>query len=412
MTKKLQPKLRFRGFTDAWEQREFSSIFGFLKTNSYSRASLEPRSTGIVDIHYGDILVNYDCCLLIDGHTLPTLKDPSLADAYRNDQLMDGDIVIADTAEDQTAGRCVELFDVGSRRVLAGLHTIAIRSTIKFGAGYLGYYLSSPAYRKQLIPQMQGTKVISISKTSLKNTSIASPQPVEQIAIGALLRKLDALIAAEKRKLNLLEKKKSALLQQIFDQKIRFKDYVGPWKQREFGAVYKRRSEKNNPIRFKKDRIITVSSMRFLYSTFKISEEYLSTYNIMREGDIAFEGNRNSRYAFGRFVENTIGDGIVSHVFNVYQPIDQSHDLLFWKYYINNDYIMRNILKKSTISATMMRTLIDADLKKQILVIPSSEEQKKIGKLFGVVDSLLAAEGRKIDLLILKKKSLLQQMFV
>lgn len=281
-----------------------------------------------------------------------------------------------------------------------------------FDTKYLAYMLRSRAIRNRMKILAQGISRFNISQRRVMDIEVSFPSMDEQRKIGVLCGKLDQLIAAEKRKLNLLEKKKSALLQQIFDQKIRFKDYVGPWKQREFGAVYKRRSEKNNPIRFKKDRIITVSSMRFLYSTFKISEEYLSTYNIMREGDIAFEGNRNSRYAFGRFVENTIGDGIVSHVFNVYQPIDQSHDLLFWKYYINNDYIMRNILKKSTISATMMRTLIDADLKKQILVIPSSEEQKKIGKLFGVVDSLLAAEGRKIDLLILKKKSLLQQMFV
>lgn len=51
----------------------------------------------------------------------------------------------------------------------------------------------------------------------------------------------------------------------------------------------------------------------------------------MHLGDIAFEGNKSKNFAHGRFVENTIGDGIVSHVFDVFRPI-ADYDLLFWKY--------------------------------------------------------------------------------
>lgn len=69
-------------------------------------------------------------------------------------------------------------------------------------------------------------------------------------------------------------------------------------------------------------------------------DSYLRTYNIMRLGDIAFEGNRSKYFAHGRFVENTIGDGLVSHVFKVFRPLKVS-DLLFWKYAINNEIIMK-----------------------------------------------------------------------
>ncbi|KZK40524.1 hypothetical protein B40_2311 [Lactococcus cremoris] len=51
----------------------------------------------------------------------------------------------------------------------------------------------------------------------------------------------------------------------------------------------------------------------------------------MRVGDIAFESNKSKSYSYGRFVENIIGDGIVSHVFDVFRPIT-SYDLFFWKY--------------------------------------------------------------------------------
>ncbi|WP_165365811.1 restriction endonuclease subunit S [Bifidobacterium pseudolongum] len=131
----------------------------------------------------------------------------------------------------------------------------------------------------------------------------------------------------------------------------------------------------------------------------------------MKLGDIAFEGNRNKRFPFGRFVENMIGEGIVSHVFSVYRPIVKQSSLLFLKYYVNNDYVIRNMLRKSTIAATMMRTLVDADLMRQTLTLPSGREQEKIGKLFVDIDNLIDAEKRKLELLEKKREELLQCVF-
>lgn len=71
--------------------------------------------------------------------------------------------------------------------------------------------------------------------------------------------------------------------------------------------------------------------MRFNPSATTRDDDYLLTYNVMRIGDIAFEGNRSKSFARGRFVENDIGDGIVSHVFEVLKPICE-YDLQFWKH--------------------------------------------------------------------------------
>ena len=186
---------------------------------------------------------------------------------------------------------------------------------------------------------------------------------------------------------------------------------INAWEQRPFGKVYTRCTEKNNPIRFGVDKIITVASMQYAPRHGCTNNEYLLTYNVMKLGDIAFEGNRNKRFPFGRFVENMIGEGIVSHVFSVYRPIVKQSSLLFLKYYINNDYVIRNMLRKSTIAATMMRTLVDADLMRQTLTLPSGREQEKIGKLFVDIDNLIDAEKRKLDLLQKKKTALLRQIF-
>ena len=131
----------------------------------------------------------------------------------------------------------------------------------------------------------------------------------------------------------------------------------------------------------------------------------------MRLGDIAFEGNRSKRYAHGRFVENFIGDGIISHVFKVFRP-RLPFDLLYWKYAINNELVMRNVLTKSTKASTMMHELVSQDFLKEDIAVPSClDEERQIGALFAKLDNLIALHQRKLDALKKIKSALLEKMF-
>lgn len=211
-----RPKKRFKGFALPWETQSFSQVFDFLQNNTLSRAELH-TDTGIAKvIHYGDILTKLNTCLDVENTNLPYTNDLAIATKYENSFLRDGDLVFADTAEDTTTGKCIELRDTRNNHVLAGLHTMPCRPRRTFSCGFLGYCLSSQVYRKQLIPLMQGIKVISISRTALQQTVIPIPQIEEQDRIGKLFLVLDSLIAAVKHKIELLELKKRALLQQMF----------------------------------------------------------------------------------------------------------------------------------------------------------------------------------------------------
>ncbi|WP_283576186.1 restriction endonuclease subunit S [Limosilactobacillus pulli] len=137
----------------------------------------------------------------------------------------------------------------------------------------------------------------------------------------------------------------------------------------------------------------------------------MRTYYVYRIGDIAFEGHTNKKFQYGRFVENTLANGIVSHIFDIYRPIQKEHDLWFWKYYIHNENIMRDVLRKSTTKATMMTNLVNKDLLKQKLNIPILEEQKKIGRLFSQIDRTITLHEEKQRQLEQLKKALLQKMF-
>lgn len=145
---------------------------------------------------------------------------------------------------------------------------------------------------------------------------------------------------------------------------------------------------------FGRDRIISVANMHFSSEVYITDDDYLRTYNVMRLGDIAFEGHSNKEFAHGRFVENDLADGIVSHIFVVFRPI-ASFDLKYWRYAINNERLMRDALTRSTKASTMMHDLVVSDFLDESIMIPSLPEQRAIGALFSRLDSLITLHQRE-----------------
>ena len=243
---KTVPQLRFPEFTDAWKQRKFGDSFDFLQNNTLSRASLNDTSGCAKNVHYGDILVKFGESISAEKADLPFICDREILKKLSKSILKNGDVVIADTAEDMTTGKSCEIVDVDEcMPVLAGLHTIPVRPKQKFGKYYLGYYLNSEAFHSQLIPLIQGIKVYSISKSSIKDTVVMFPDDVqEQEKIGSLFNRIDNTITLQQRKLNSLQKLKKGLLQKMFPKngenipEIRFPEFSDAWKQRKFGDSF------------------------------------------------------------------------------------------------------------------------------------------------------------------------------
>ena len=149
-----------------------------------------------------------------------------------------------------------------------------------------------------------------------------------------------------------------------------------------------------NDLSFGTDKIISVANMYYKVDTSNSDDDYMRTYNVMRLGDIAFEGNKSKNFAHGRFVENTIGDGIVSHVFDVFRPISE-YDLLFWKYFINYEGVMGRIMIRCTKASTMMTNLVAKDFLEESIVVPSIVEQKRIGYYLESLDHLITLHQSK-----------------
>ena len=184
-----------------WEQRKLGDILISLQNNTLSRADLSNETGVAKNVHYGDVLIKFGEVLDVSKEKLPMISDESVLLKYKASFLKNGDVIVADTAEDTTVGKCSEIAGLDDEIVLSGLHTIPYRPVEKFASGYLGYYLNSSAYHNQLIPLMQGIKVTSVSKSAMQSTNIIYPKSKEEQAkIGSYFQSLDRLITLHHHK--------------------------------------------------------------------------------------------------------------------------------------------------------------------------------------------------------------------
>lgn len=218
----LTGKKRLPGFSGQWEIKDFNQVFAFGVTNTFSRECMCEDSTGVKNIHYGDILVRYGEVLKLSEQEIPSLL--SDIGAKITTFVEDGDVVIADTAEDLTAGKAVEVQETHGKKVAAGLHTMLCKP-IKdcFAPGWLGYYMNSETYHKQLVPYIAGVKVMSISKGNIVKTHILMPPIEEQATIAEVLSTADHEIDLLRQDIEQEKQKKKALMQLLLTGIVRVK---------------------------------------------------------------------------------------------------------------------------------------------------------------------------------------------
>lgn len=159
-----------------------------------------------MNVHYGDVLIKFGEYLDVSFEQMAYIPNQGIVDKFKSSQLADGDVIMADTAEDETVGKCSEIAGLQRKTAIAGLHTIPLRPIGIFAPGFLGYYMNSDAYHNQLLPLMQGIKVTSVSKNAIKSTNISYPvDTTEQAAIGQHFMRLDKLITLHQRKLKVIK---------------------------------------------------------------------------------------------------------------------------------------------------------------------------------------------------------------
>jgi len=229
-----------------WELQTFDETFRVLSNNTLPRENLNNRGGAVRNIHYGDILTKFPEVLNCKEE-IPYVNELSLLSSSTQ-LLQDGDIVIADTAEDETVGKVTEVQNLGDSKLVAGLHTIPCRvKKGDFAPGWLGYYMNSNLFHNQILPYITGIKVSSISKGAISETLILVPPFDEQEKIVQSLNEVQLLMTAETKVVNKMKFVKNGCLSKMFPQKdatvpeMRLPGFTEAWEQRkvtDLGEIY------------------------------------------------------------------------------------------------------------------------------------------------------------------------------
>lgn len=417
--KQKTPEIRFEGFTDPWEQRKLGDCFEFLKNNTLSRADLNGENGTARNVHYGDILIKFGDCLDGERSDLPFITDDTVLPKFAGSILREGDVIFADTAEDEAAGKCVELRKLPKEPTISGLHTIPARPRFPFGSGYLGHYLNSDAYHRQLLPLMQGIKVISVSKAALQDTQVRFPRLSEQAAIGAALSEIDNLITLHQRKHDKLCTLKKSMLDKMFpkpgetEPEIRFEGFTDPWEQRKWSEYVSISTDMVDPRSGNYDNLPHVGPGNMESFTGRLydnvntvkDDALISGKFHFNPGDIIY-GKINpqlGKYTYAQFEGLASAD---AYVLNGKNGLTQGFlfGILQTKAFF--DYSVSVSMRSG------MPKINRDELNAFEFLAPNESEQRAIGDILLKLDDLITLHQRKLELLRNIKKSLLDRMFV
>ncbi|EJO20731.1 MULTISPECIES: restriction endonuclease subunit S [Streptococcus] len=206
------PEIRLNGFDGEWEKTTLEKSTERIKSYSLSRDVETSQDTGLKYIHYGDIHLG-KVSLIDNGNSIPYIR----SDTKMNEFLQQGDLIFADASEDYKgiAEVAVVATDL-SEKIVAGLHTIAVRPYSIFDSIFLYYMFKTQTFRKYGYKVGTGMKVFGISPSNLMKYEFFYPDKKEQQVIGAYFSNLDSLISAHQEKISQLETLKKKLLQDMF----------------------------------------------------------------------------------------------------------------------------------------------------------------------------------------------------
>lgn len=422
---KNKPDIRFDGFNDAWEQCKFNSVIDFsVPNNTLPRAGLNYENGEVKNIHYGDILVKFGSIVDVNNSNVPWITE-GRAEDFKSQWLKNGDVIIADTAEDETTGKAIEVTGITKNYAVSGLHTMVGRPNQNFAPYYLGHYLNSPSYHNSLLPLMQGIKVLSLNKANINKTEISFPRDFdEQGQIGTFFQSLDNIITLHQRELENYKLLKKGFLQKLFPSNgdtnplIRFDGFTDAWELRRLSELFSRGGSGGTPRSTNKAYyngkipflgISDISNSNgFIDKTEKyITEEGLNNSSawIVPAGSISL-----AMYAsVGKLaILNTdvaTSQAFYNMVFNdenlrnyVYQSLSKANESGEWTKLISTG-------TQANLNADKVKNF---DISKPT----NKEEMAMISSFFMDLDNLITLHQRELDNYKELKKGFLQKMFV
>lgn len=369
------PDIRFKGFTDPWEQRKLSELTTRIETG---KSKFQLKENGEYEILGSTSVIGYDDSFDYEGDFLLTARvGANAGDLYRHS----GKVKISD-------------------------NTVFLQSD---SIDFIYYMLVNFDIKKLSF----GTGQPLVKASELREQSLLAPvSQTEKNKIGSCFKLLDNLITLHQRKCDGMSELKKFMLQKMFPKngeqfpEIRFNGFTDPWEQCELGDVFKEYSEKNHEelpaltIIQGGGTILREESDRNL----QYDKSSLSSYKMVRKDDFivhlrSFEGG----------LEKANSDGIISPAYHTFHA-ENTDSRFFYPFFRSRRFI--DILLKPHVYGIRDGKSIDIEGMKTIMIpVPSYDEQRKIGEYIELFDNLITLHQCKCDVLKDFKKFMLQNMF-
>jgi len=399
-----KPRIRFKGFTEDWEQRKLGSI-----GSTYTGLSGKTKE----DFGHGE--AQYITYLNVFQNTISdiTMTDKVEIDITQN-EVKYGDVLFTTSSETPEEVGMSSVWLGDTPNIYLNSFCFGFRPNQKIDPYFLGYSLRAPYMRDKIKILAQGISRYNISKNKVMGLDISLPNNEEQKLLGTFLQRIDLIITLHQCKLEKLKLMKKALLQKLFPKngkhipEIRFKGFTDAWEQCKLGSlatvemnkrIFKEQTTTKGDIPFYK--IGTFGSDADSFISRDLFEEYKNKYPYPNIGDILISASGS----IGRTV-----------VYNGEDAYYQDSNIVWLNHNgkIDNSFLLQfyNQVKWAGLEGSTIKRLYNKNILETYIAVPKIEEQRLIGEFFKLVDSSITLHQRKLERLQEVKKDLLQKMFV
>ena len=421
MTKKSDaPAIRFKGFSDAWEQRKLGEVIrlnGRIGFRGYTEKDIVTKDDGGV--------LTFSPTNIVDNKLTTNCKNTYITrfkyDESPEIKIHNGDILFVKTGS--TLGKSALVTGLSEDATLNP--QVVVMRTNNLNVEFLAAMLVTNAIISQVNSAKIGGAIPTLTETRIKDFDVAIPvSEAEKEQIGQFFSQLDNLITLHQRKFEKLTNVKKSMLEKMFPQngssypEIRFKGFTDPWEQRKFSdVVATRRGLTYKPSDIRKNGVRVLRSSNIAEDSFVLSDEDVfvvrEAVNIdcVRANDILITAANGSSRLVGK---HTIISGIPeeSAVHGGFMLLGTTKEPHFVNASMGSSWYRRFIELFVAGGNGAIGNLNKNDLDNQDIAIPSEKEQKKIGSFFRQLDNLITLHQRELEKLQNIKKSMLEKMFV
>ena len=419
-----KPNIRFKGFTDDWEQRKVEDIMScvtdYVAAGSF--ADIKNNVTYLTEPDYAQLVRTVDLKKKF-ANTDYVFVDKNAFDYLWRVNLNEDCIVLPNIGANIGEVYYVEPSELPQENNVLGPNAILLKTEEE--KYFIFTSLTTDDFQRQLFENVGSSGQPKFNKTELKNISLWLPSVEEQKKIGDTLRNLDHLITLHQRKCDETKKLKKFMLQKMFPKngeknpEIRFAGFTDDWEQRKLGEICERLTRKNKDN--ESDLPLTISSQHGLidqrdFFNKVVAAKDMSEYYLLQKGEFAYNKSYSNGYDYGSIKRlNSYEKGCLSTLYICFKLISDK---------VNSDYLecyfdtlawyhdVSQICSEGARNHGLLNVDVKAFFTEVTVKLPVDVmEQQQISAILHSLDHLITLHQRKCDKLKLIKKFKLQNMF-